>query len=141
MPAALRVHESARRPPPRNVRVDPSPAPKEEIRFDYRVERWVLAFVAIPKECRHAIAIVLMPNLTVAPRNQCQGRLELFNQAERPGFGTAADIEGPNQSTDSVDALYGGLYYRLMIGSGPLSDACVRGIFSAVLDGLHVRED
>jgi AcrR family transcriptional regulator len=41
----------------------------------------------------------------------------------------------------ALDALYGGLYYRLMIGSGPLSDACVRGIFSAVLDGLHVRED
>jgi AcrR family transcriptional regulator len=41
----------------------------------------------------------------------------------------------------ALDALYGGLYYRLMIGSGPLSDACVRGIFSAVLDGLHLRED
>ena len=41
----------------------------------------------------------------------------------------------------ALDALYGGLYYRLMIGSGPLSDACVRGIFSAVLDGLRVRED
>jgi AcrR family transcriptional regulator len=41
----------------------------------------------------------------------------------------------------ALDALYGGLYYRLMIGSGPLSDACVRGIFCAVLDGLRVRED
>src|ERR1700709_1302672 len=41
----------------------------------------------------------------------------------------------------ALDALYGGLYYRLMIGSGRLSDACVRGIFSAVLDGLRVRED
>ena len=41
----------------------------------------------------------------------------------------------------ALDALYGGLYYRLMIGSGPLSNACVRGIFSAVLDGLRVRED
>jgi len=41
----------------------------------------------------------------------------------------------------ALDALYGGLYYRLMIGSGPLSDACVRGIFSAVMDGLRVRED
>src|ERR1700704_1216356 len=41
----------------------------------------------------------------------------------------------------ALDALYGGLYYRLMIGSGPLSDACVRGMFSAVMDGLHVRED
>jgi AcrR family transcriptional regulator len=41
----------------------------------------------------------------------------------------------------ALDALYGWLYYRLMIGSGPLSDACVRGIFSAVLDGLRVRED
>ncbi|HEX4309529.1 MAG TPA: TetR/AcrR family transcriptional regulator [Acidobacteriaceae bacterium] len=41
----------------------------------------------------------------------------------------------------ALDALYGWLYYRLMIGSGPLSDACVRGIFSAVLDGLRVRQD
>jgi AcrR family transcriptional regulator len=41
----------------------------------------------------------------------------------------------------ALDALYGGIYYRLMIGSGPLSDACVRGIFSAVMDGLRVRED
>ena len=41
----------------------------------------------------------------------------------------------------ALDALYGWLYYRLMIKSGPLSDACVRGIFSAVLDGLRVRED
>src|SRR5258708_738489 len=41
----------------------------------------------------------------------------------------------------ALDALYGWLYYRLMIGSGPISDACVRGIFSAVLDGLRVRED
>ena len=41
----------------------------------------------------------------------------------------------------ALDALYGWIYYRLMIGSGPLSDACVRGIFSAVMDGLHVRED
>jgi len=41
----------------------------------------------------------------------------------------------------ALDALYGGLYYRLMIGSAPLSNACVRGIFSAVMDGLRVRED
>ncbi|HXC62234.1 MAG TPA: TetR/AcrR family transcriptional regulator [Nitrospiria bacterium] len=41
----------------------------------------------------------------------------------------------------ALDALYGWLYYRLMIGSGPLSDACVREIFSAVLDGLRVRKD
>jgi hypothetical protein len=41
----------------------------------------------------------------------------------------------------ALDALYGGLYYRLMIGSGTLSDACVRGMFSAVMDGLRVRED
>src|SRR5882757_3466665 len=41
----------------------------------------------------------------------------------------------------ALDALYGGLYYRLMIGSGPISNACVREIFSAVMDGLRVRED
>jgi AcrR family transcriptional regulator len=41
----------------------------------------------------------------------------------------------------ALDALYGWLYYRLMIGSGPISDTCVREIFSVVLDGLRVRED
>ena len=41
----------------------------------------------------------------------------------------------------ALDALYGGLYYRLMIGSGSLSNTCVRGIFSAVMDGLRVRKD
>src|SRR5258708_6532758 len=41
----------------------------------------------------------------------------------------------------ALDALYGWLYYRLMIGSGPRSDACVREIFSAVLDGFRVRDD
>jgi AcrR family transcriptional regulator len=41
----------------------------------------------------------------------------------------------------ALDALYGGLYYRLMIGSGPLSDAYVRDIFSAVMNGLRVRKD
>jgi AcrR family transcriptional regulator len=48
-----------------------------------------------------------------------------------------SDVD-PDQA---LDALYGGLYYRLMIGSGLLSDACVRGIFSAVMDGLRVRKD
>jgi AcrR family transcriptional regulator len=48
----------------------------------------------------------------------------------------------PDVDLDQVlDALYGGLYYRLMIGSGRLSDACVGGIFSAVMDGLRARED
>ena len=42
---------------------------------------------------------------------------------------------------EALDALYGWLYYRLMIGSGSLSDACVRGIFSAVMDGLRIREN
>jgi AcrR family transcriptional regulator len=42
---------------------------------------------------------------------------------------------------EALDALYGGLYYRLMIGSGPLSGACVREIFSAVMDGLRIRKD
>jgi AcrR family transcriptional regulator len=41
----------------------------------------------------------------------------------------------------ALDALYGGLYYRLMIGSGHLSEAYVRGTFSVVMDGLHVRKD
>jgi len=37
---------------------------------------------------------------------------------------------------EALDALYGGLYYRLMIGNGPLSDVYVRGIFTRVMSGL-----
>jgi AcrR family transcriptional regulator len=40
---------------------------------------------------------------------------------------------------EALDALYGGLYYRLMIGSGPLSDAYVRGTFAGVMNGLALQ--
>ena len=36
----------------------------------------------------------------------------------------------------TLDALYGGLYYRLLTGSGPLSDTYVEGLFSHVIEGL-----
>jgi len=36
----------------------------------------------------------------------------------------------------TLDALYGGLYYRLLTGSGPLSDTYVDGLFSHVIEGL-----
>jgi AcrR family transcriptional regulator len=36
----------------------------------------------------------------------------------------------------TLDALYGGLYYRLLTGSGPLSDTYVKKLFSHVVDGL-----
>ncbi len=36
----------------------------------------------------------------------------------------------------TLDALYGGLYYRLLTGSGPLSDSYVEGLFSHVIEGL-----
>jgi AcrR family transcriptional regulator len=36
----------------------------------------------------------------------------------------------------TLDALYGGLYYRLLTGSGPLSDTYVERLFSHVIEGL-----
>jgi hypothetical protein len=40
-----------------------------------------------------------------------------------------------------LDALYGGLYYRLLMGTGPLSDACVEAVWRTVLcrrGGFHL---
>jgi AcrR family transcriptional regulator len=37
----------------------------------------------------------------------------------------------------TIDALYGGLYYRLLIGAGPLSQAYVDDLFHHVMDGLR----
>jgi AcrR family transcriptional regulator len=39
----------------------------------------------------------------------------------------------------TIDALYGGLYYRLLIGVGPLSPAYVDDLFHHVMDGLRPR--
>jgi AcrR family transcriptional regulator len=39
----------------------------------------------------------------------------------------------------TLDALYGGLYYRLLTGLGPLSDTYVKGLFSHVIDGLAAK--
>jgi hypothetical protein len=36
----------------------------------------------------------------------------------------------------TLDALYGGLYYRLLTGSGPLSDTYVERLFAHVIEGL-----
>jgi AcrR family transcriptional regulator len=36
----------------------------------------------------------------------------------------------------TLDALYGGLYYRLLTGSGPLSNTYVERLFSHVIEGL-----
>jgi AcrR family transcriptional regulator len=41
---------------------------------------------------------------------------------------------------ETLDALYGGLYYRLLTGSGPLSDAYVECLFSHVVKGLGSGE-
>ncbi len=39
----------------------------------------------------------------------------------------------------TIDALYGGLYYRLLIGAGPLSQAYVDDLFRHVMGGLRPR--
>src|SRR5258707_668002 len=43
----------------------------------------------------------------------------------------------PNKDAMVMDALYAGLYYRLLTGSGPLSDTYVEGLFSHVIEGLR----
>jgi AcrR family transcriptional regulator len=40
----------------------------------------------------------------------------------------------------TIDALYGGLYYRLLIGAGALSQAYVDDLFHHVMGGLRPRE-
>ena len=37
----------------------------------------------------------------------------------------------------AIDALYGGIYYRVQTGSGPLNDAYVDELFRHVMDGLR----
>ena len=37
----------------------------------------------------------------------------------------------------AIDALYGGIYYRVQTGSGPLNDAYVDDLFRHVMDGLR----
>ena len=39
----------------------------------------------------------------------------------------------------TLDALYGGLYYRLLTGLGPVSDTYVKGLFSHVIEGLAAK--
>lgn len=40
---------------------------------------------------------------------------------------------------DVIDILYGPIYYRLQMGTGPLSDAYVEGIFRRVMKGLAAK--
>jgi AcrR family transcriptional regulator len=40
---------------------------------------------------------------------------------------------------DAIDILYGPIYYRLQMGTGPLSTAYVDGIFRRVMKGLGIR--
>jgi len=39
----------------------------------------------------------------------------------------------------TIDALYGALYYRMLIGSGSLSEAYVDGVFHHVVNGLRPK--
>lgn len=41
----------------------------------------------------------------------------------------------------TIDLLYAPMYYRLQMGTGPLSDAYVDEIFDQVMQGLRQRED
>jgi len=41
----------------------------------------------------------------------------------------------------TIDLLYAPMYYRLQMGTGPLSDAYIDEIFDQVMEGLRQRED
>jgi hypothetical protein len=40
---------------------------------------------------------------------------------------------------DVIDSLYGPIYYRLQMGTGPLSTAYVEGIFRRAMQGLGAK--
>jgi len=50
---------------------------------------------------------------------------------------TNTTVTGDIQQT--LDALYGGLYYRLLTGVGPLSNSYMEGIFTHVMKGVRAE--
>jgi AcrR family transcriptional regulator len=47
------------------------------------------------------------------------------------------DLRADINIETAIDALYGPIYYRLQMATGPISEAYVDGIFAHAIDGLH----
>jgi AcrR family transcriptional regulator len=60
---------------------------------------------------------------------------EVFREAIRGG-----ELRPGVEPEDVIDMLYAPLYYRLQMGTGPLSDAYIDGIFDLAMHGLGNRE-
>ena len=62
--------------------------------------------------------------------------LAVLNEAVREGeLRPDIDLEA------TIDLLYAPMYYRLQMGTGPLSDAYIDGIFDHAMEGLLQRRD
>ena len=59
---------------------------------------------------------------------------EVFREAIRGG-----ELRPGVEPEDVIDMLYAPLYYRLQMGTGPLSDAYIDGIFDLAMHGLGNR--
>jgi AcrR family transcriptional regulator len=59
---------------------------------------------------------------------------EVFREAIRVG-----ELRAGINPEDVIDVLYAPLYYRLQMGTGPLSDAYVDGLFDLAMKGLANR--
>jgi AcrR family transcriptional regulator len=66
----------------------------------------------------------------IIPRRQMPR--QLLEEAVRQG-----DLRADIDVETAIDALYGPLYYRLQIGTGPLSSAFAETVFQQVLTGLR----
>jgi AcrR family transcriptional regulator len=60
--------------------------------------------------------------------------LEVLHEAVRKG-----ELRPDIDLEDTIDVLYAPIYYRLQMGTGPLSDAYVDGIFRHAMEGLTPR--
>src|SRR6267142_4795547 len=62
--------------------------------------------------------------------------LAVFHEAVRQGvLRPDVDLEA------TIDLLYAPMYYRLQMGTGPLSDAYIDGIFDQAMEGLFPRKE
>jgi hypothetical protein len=62
--------------------------------------------------------------------------LAVFQEAVRRGeLRTDIDLEA------TIDLLYAPMYYRLQMGTGPLSDAYIDRLFDQAMDGLLQRKN
>jgi AcrR family transcriptional regulator len=66
----------------------------------------------------------------IAPRRQTASIV--FRVAIATG-----ELRADSDIETAIDALYGGIYYRLMIGTGALSEDFIEALFAQVMEGLR----